>query len=50
MRSKLIKSSLVIFVPLMLADFPSKPTTLANPFMPHINPALGRFNFITFVA
>jgi hypothetical protein len=34
----------------MFAYFPSKPTRLANPLMPHVNAALWRFNFITFIA
>jgi hypothetical protein len=32
------------------AYFPSNPTGLANPFMPHVNPALWWFDFITFIA
>jgi hypothetical protein len=33
----------------MSAYFPSNPTTLANPFMPHVNTALWGLDFITLI-
>jgi hypothetical protein len=32
------------------AYFPSNPTILANPFMPHVNAPLWGLDFITFIA